>query len=40
MGLQKSPAIVGVKSNCLAFFINHSQGAIKHPFSLVVEKGG
>ena len=36
---QKSPAIVGVKSNCLAFFI-HSQGAIKHPFSLVVENGG
>ena len=36
---QKSPAIVGVKSNRLAFFI-HSQGAIKHPFSLVVENGG
>ena len=33
---QKSPAIVGVKSNCLAFFFIHSQGAIKHPFSLVV----
>ena len=36
---QKSPAIVGEKSNCLAFFI-HSQGAIKDPFSLVVENGG
>ena len=35
-GWQKSPAIVGVKSNCLAFF-NHSQGAIKHPYSLDVE---
>ena len=38
-GWQKSPAIVGVKSNCLAFFI-HSQGAIKDPCSLVVENGG
>ena len=38
MGLAKSLAIVCVKSN-LAFFI-HSQGAIKHPFSLVVENGG
>ena len=34
-GWQKSTAIVGLKSNCLAFFI-HSQGAIKHPFSLVM----
>ena len=40
MGLQKLPAMVGVKSNCLAFFIIHSQGAIKHPFSLIVENGG
>ena len=37
MGLAKSPAIVGVKSHCLAFFI-HLQCAIKHPFSL--ENGG
>ena len=34
-GWQKSPAIVGVISNCLAFFI-YSQVAIKHPFSLFV----
>ena len=39
MGLAKPPAIVGVKSNCLAFFI-HSQVAIKHPFSLFEENGG
>ena len=29
----------GVKSICLAFFI-HSQDAIKHLFSFVVETGG
>ena len=38
-GWRKSAGIVGVKTNCLAFFI-HSQGAIKHPSSLVVENGG
>ena len=39
-GCQKSPAIVDVKSNCLAFFFIHSQGAIKHPSFLVPENGG
>ena len=38
-GWLKLAAIVGVKSTCLASCI-HSQGAIKHPFSLVVENGG
>ena len=37
--LAKIAAIVGVKSKCLSFFI-HSQGVIKHHFSLVVENGG
>ena len=37
-GWQKLRAIVGVKSNCLAFFFIHSQGA-KNPFYLVVENG-
>ena len=39
-GWQKSPAIIGVKYNCLSAFFIRSQGAIKHPFSLVVENGG
>ena len=38
-GWQNLLAIVGMKSNCLAFFI-HSEGAIKHLLSLVVENGG
>ena len=38
-GWQKSQAIIGVKYNCVSAFF-HSQGAIKHPFSLVVENGG
>ena len=38
-GWQKSPVIVGVISNCLVFFI-HSQGAIKHILSLIMENSG
>ena len=39
MGLAKSLANIGMKSNCLAFFIL-LHGAIKHPLSLFVENGG
>ena len=40
MGLAKSLAIVGIESSCLALLSIPSQGAIKHPLSLVVKNGG